>query len=57
MSPPPAALATNVAHFARALRRAGLRLGPADTIAAVEALLAGGVGDRESFYFATVPEE
>lgn len=47
----PHALATNVAHFARALRRAGIRVGPADTVAAVEALLAGGVGDREAFYW------
>ena len=44
-------LAGNVAHFARALRRAGLRVGPADTVAAVEALLAGGIGDREAFYW------
>ena len=51
MTNAPHALARNVAHFARALRRAGLRVGPADTVAAVEALLAGGIGDREAFYW------
>lgn len=45
------ALATNVAYFARALRRAGIRTGPSDTVAAVEALIAGGVGTREEFYW------
>ena len=46
-----AALATNIAHFARALRRAGLRVGPADTIRAVEAVEAAGIGTREEFYW------
>ena len=45
------ALATNVAYFARALRRAGLRVGPSDTVDAVDALIAGGVGTREEFYW------
>ena len=46
-----AALATNITHFARALRRAGLRVGPADVIAAVEAVEAAGIGTREEFYW------
>ena len=46
-----ASLATNIAHFARALRRAGLRVGPADTIRAVEAVEAAGIGTREEFYW------
>ena len=47
----PAALATNIAYFARALRRAGLRVGPADVISAVEAVEAGGIGSREEFFW------
>ena len=47
----PAALATNIAYFARALRRAGLRVGPSDVIAAVEAVEAGGIGTREEFFW------
>ena len=46
-----AALATNIAYFARALRRAGLRIGPADTIRAVEAVEAAGIGTREEFFW------
>ncbi|MCP8893548.1 VWA domain-containing protein [Shinella daejeonensis] len=45
-------LADNIVYFARVLRNAGLRLGPAavtDAIAAVEAI---GIGDREEFYTA-----
>ena len=45
------ALATNIAHFARALRRAGLRVGPSDVIRAVEAVEAAGIGDRDEFYW------
>ena len=46
-----AALATNIVYFARALRRAGLRVGPSDVIAAVEAVEAGGIGTREEFFW------
>ena len=46
-----AALATNIVHFSRALRRAGLRVGPADTVRAVEAVEAAGIGSREEFYW------
>ncbi|RIY03643.1 VWA domain-containing protein [Aureimonas flava] len=44
-------LADNVAHFARALRRAGMRVGPADTLVAIEAIRAGGIGSREDFFW------
>ncbi|MBB3935275.1 hypothetical protein SAMN05216566_102141 [Aureimonas phyllosphaerae] len=44
-------LAENVTHFSRALRRAGLRVGPADTLAAIEAIRAGGIGSRDDFYW------
>ncbi|WP_279479708.1 VWA domain-containing protein [Aureimonas sp. SK2] len=44
-------LADNVAHFARTLRRAGMRVGPADTLAAIEAVRAGGIGSREDFFW------
>ncbi|KQQ91395.1 VWA domain-containing protein [Aureimonas sp. Leaf324] len=44
-------LADNIAHFARALRRAGLRVGPADTLTAIEAIRAGGIGSRDDFYW------
>ena len=45
------ALAANIVHFARALRRAGLRVGPSDVIRAVEAVEAAGIGTREEFYW------
>jgi uncharacterized protein with von Willebrand factor type A (vWA) domain len=44
-------LPANVVHFARALRRAGLRTGPAETLDAIEALRLGGVGSREDVYW------
>ncbi len=44
-------LADNVALFARTLRRAGMRIGPADTLAAIEALRVGGVGARDDVYW------
>lgn len=40
-------LADNVAHFARALRAAGVRVGPADTLAAIEALRLAGLERRD----------
>jgi uncharacterized protein with von Willebrand factor type A (vWA) domain len=39
-------LATNVMHFARLLRRAGLPIGPADTLAAIAALGRVDIGDK-----------
>ena len=41
-----------VVHFVRALRRAGLPLGPAHALRAVEAVQAIKVTDREQFYWA-----
>ena len=45
-------LADNIVHFARVLRKAGLRLGPAVVTDAIEAVQAIGIGDREEFYTA-----
>ncbi|NVO16490.1 MAG: VWA domain-containing protein [Rhodoplanes sp.] len=44
-------LADNIVYFARALRRAGLPVGPGAVIDAVEALQTAGVGTREDFYW------
>jgi uncharacterized protein with von Willebrand factor type A (vWA) domain len=44
-------LAENVMHFARALRAAGLPIGPGRVIDAVRAVCAVGVGDRLDFYW------
>ena len=46
MSPPAGKLAANVMHFARLLRRAGLPVGPAEVIAAGQALGLIDLGDR-----------
>src|ERR1700675_3044709 len=42
-------LAENILHFARVLRKAGLPVGPAKVIAALEAVEAVGVDKREDF--------
>ena len=42
-------LAENILHFARVLRAAGLPVGPAKVIAALEAVQAVGVEQREDF--------
>ncbi|MBM3556356.1 MAG: VWA domain-containing protein [Alphaproteobacteria bacterium] len=44
-------LADNVMHFVRALRAAGLPIGPGRTIEALRAVEAVGVGRREDFYW------
>lgn len=44
-------LAHNIAHFARALRKAGLPVGPGRTLDAVNAVSAAGFDRREDFYF------
>jgi len=44
--PAPGTIAANVMHFARLLRRAGLPVGPAETIAAQQALSLIDIGDR-----------
>jgi hypothetical protein len=45
-------LAENIAHFARALRKAGLRLGPGRVIEAIRAVEAAGFTSRQDFYWA-----
>jgi uncharacterized protein len=44
------ALAENIVHFARALREAGVPLGPGAVLDALAAIEAAGFGDREDFY-------
>ncbi|MBS0539790.1 MAG: VWA domain-containing protein, partial [Proteobacteria bacterium] len=44
-------LATNIVHFARTLRTAGLRVGPGQVLRAVEAVEAAGLRKREDFYW------
>src|SRR6187551_1476401 len=44
-------LADNIVYFARALRKAGMRVGPASVIDAIEAVLAAGIGSRDDFYW------
>lgn len=48
---PAGRLAENVMHFARALRRAGLPVGPGRVIDAIRALEAAGIGHRRDFYW------
>jgi uncharacterized protein with von Willebrand factor type A (vWA) domain len=43
---PPGTMAANVMHFARLLRRAGLPVGPAETLAAEQALACVDIGDK-----------
>ncbi len=44
-------LAENVVLFGRLLRRAGLPVGPASVVDAVQALMVAGVGSREDVYW------
>ena len=44
-------LVTNIAHFARALRVAGLPLGPGRVADAIRAVAATGFDQRADFYF------
>jgi uncharacterized protein with von Willebrand factor type A (vWA) domain len=44
-------LAENIAHFARALRKAGLPVGPGRTLDAVRAVAAAGFARKEDFYY------
>jgi uncharacterized protein len=44
-------LATNIVHFARTLRTAGLRVGPGQILRAVEAVEAAGLTKRDDFYW------
>lgn len=47
---PRGALAANIVHFARALREAGIPVGPGAVLDALAAVEAAGFGDREDFY-------
>src|SRR5215472_3882171 len=44
-------LADNILHFARALRAAGIPIGPGTVLDALAALQAAGIGSREDFYW------
>jgi uncharacterized protein with von Willebrand factor type A (vWA) domain len=48
---PDGRLADNIVYFARALRKAGMRVGPASVKDAIEAVLAAGIGSRDDFYW------
>src|SRR5471032_1448560 len=43
-------LANNILHFARALREAGLPVGPGSVLDALAAVEAAGIGDRVDFH-------
>src|SRR5215510_71979 len=44
-------LASNIVHFARTLRTAGLRVGPGQVLRAIEAVEAAGLRKRDDFYW------
>src|SRR5690606_7439871 len=44
-------IADNIVYFARALRKAGMRVGPASVMDAIGAVLMSGIGDRDDFYW------
>ncbi|MCW5733115.1 MAG: VWA domain-containing protein [Enhydrobacter sp.] len=48
---PSGRLATNIVHFARTLRTAGLRVGPGQVLRAIEAVEAAGLSKRDDFYW------
>src|SRR5213079_3049050 len=48
---PSGRLATNIVHFARTLRTAGLRVGPGQVLRAIEAVEAAGLQKRDDFYW------
>jgi uncharacterized protein with von Willebrand factor type A (vWA) domain len=50
-NPPEGRLAENIVYFARALRKAGLPVGPASVIDAIRAVDVAGLGSREDFYW------
>src|SRR5918912_1502720 len=47
----PGRLAENILYFARALRAAGIPVGPGSALDALAAVKAAGVGTREDFYW------
>ena len=50
-SPRGGRLATNIVHFARTLRTAGLAVGPGHVLRAIEAVETAGLRSREDFYW------
>jgi len=48
---PPGHIGENIAFFARALRAAGLPVGPRAVLDAVDAVLAAGIGSRDDLYW------
>jgi uncharacterized protein len=50
-SEPDGRIAENIVYFARALREAGLPVGPASVLDAIAAVEAAGLGEREDFYW------
>ena len=50
-SNPDGRIADNIVYFARTLRKAGMRVGPASVKDAIEAVLASGIGRRDDFYW------
>lgn len=48
---PDGRLADNIVYFARTLRKAGMRVGPASVKDAIEAALVAGIGSRDDFYW------
>lgn len=44
-------IADNIVYFARTLRKAGMRVGPASVKDAIEAVLAAGISSRDDFYW------
>lgn len=47
----PERLAENIVHFARVLRRAGMKVGPRQVLDAIEAVEAAGLRSRDDFYW------
>ncbi|MDP3899341.1 MAG: VWA domain-containing protein, partial [Mesorhizobium sp.] len=48
---PDGRIADNIVYFARALRKSGMRVGPAAVIDAIDAVLVAGIGTRDDFYW------
>ncbi|MEO0909839.1 MAG: VWA domain-containing protein, partial [Pseudomonadota bacterium] len=48
---PSGKLAENMLYFARTLRAAGMKLGPASVVDCVRAVEIGGISDRDDFYW------
>src|SRR5271167_1566242 len=51
MQEPAGRLAENIVYFARALRAAGIPVGPGAVLDALAAIKVAGVGSREDFYW------